>query len=42
MIAVASQPDQPVARFASVVLRGVSWKTYQALVQELRTNPISA
>jgi len=39
MIAVASQPDQPVARFASVVLRGVSWKTYQALVQELENQP---
>ena len=39
MIAVASQPDQPVTRFASVVLRGVSWKTYQALVQELENQP---
>jgi Uma2 family endonuclease len=39
MIAVASQPDQPATRFASVVLRGVSWQTYQALVQELENQP---
>ncbi len=39
MIAVASQTGQSTIRFPSVVLSGVSWQTYQALVQELEGQP---